>query len=594
VTVRREIIGPCEPASFLDGRVLLHAGDCLDVLASLPEASVDSVVTDPPYGLQFMGREWDKLWRNKTEADQAYVEATAGTLTSRQRKLPDYSATNPQQMQAWHEAWAREALRVLKPGGFLLAMGGTRTYHRLACAIEDAGFEVRNMVAWLYGSGFPKSLDVSKAIDKAAGAEREVVGEGPFSGRKPKPYSGGSALNISVDDPRCGHPITAPATDAAKQWEGWGTDLKPALEPICVARKPLSEKTVAANVLKHGTGAINIAATRVKGAAEPWAKEQFLCVSCAELADQSVKRETLETRVYSATKNVEPTMRERARQNHADTNRMDIGCSNGMKAGDTNISLSTGKYGKTQMDLSPTIAISTTSTRIAATTDLKTCDSCGKPITDDITIKNIIAAKSVLPPRLTAQERGDGGAARWPANVVHDGSSEVLELFPEQPPSKVGSGGAFNSGRHGGEADLGSNRTDFIPPIRGHADSGGSAARYFYCAKADQDSRLGSRHPTIKPLDLMQWLVRLVTPRGGTCLDCFAGTGTTGEAAWREGMRAILIEREPEYCADIARRMELAVMPTKRAAVAKTKNKLDKPEDLPLFAPKPEQEDLPL
>lgn len=194
----------------------LHHGDCLEVLRSIPDCSVDSIVTDPPYGLSFMGKKWD------------------------------YDVPSV-------EVWV-ECLRVLKPGGHLLAFAGTRTQHRMAVRIEDAGFEIRDMIAWVYGSGFPKSLDVSKAIDKAAGAEREVVGET----RK------GAQTNSTGRYGAWGDGITptAPATDAAKQWQGWGTALKPALEPITVARKPLVG-TVAENVLQYGTGAINVDGGRV-------------------------------------------------------------------------------------------------------------------------------------------------------------------------------------------------------------------------------------------------------------------------------------------------------------------------------------------
>ena len=197
-------------------------GDCLDVLKELEDNSVDSIVTDPPYGLSFMGKRWD------------------------------YDVPN---VDIW-----KECLRVLKPGGHLLCFAGTRTQHRMAVRIEDAGFEIRDMIAWVYGSGFPKSLDVSKAIDKAAGVEREVLGET----RK------GAQTNSTGRYGAWGDGITptAPATDAAKQWDGWGTALKPALEPITVARKPLIG-TVAENVLQHGTGAINVDGGRVEGGRWP-------------------------------------------------------------------------------------------------------------------------------------------------------------------------------------------------------------------------------------------------------------------------------------------------------------------------------------
>lgn len=198
----------------------IHLGDCRQIIATLDDNSIHSIVTDPPYELGFMGKKWDN-------SGIAY------------------------DVQLW-----TECLRVLKPGGHLLAFGGTRTYHRMACAIEDAGFEIRDSIHWLYGSGFPKSHDVSKAIDKAAGAEREVVSS-VYRGDR----AGTSAGIMGKPVPRI-DTVTAPATDAAKQWAGWGTALKPAHEPIVVARKPLIE-TVAANVQQHGTGALNIDGARV-------------------------------------------------------------------------------------------------------------------------------------------------------------------------------------------------------------------------------------------------------------------------------------------------------------------------------------------
>ncbi len=201
----------------------LYEGDCLEVMKTLPSESVDAIITDPPYELGFMNKKWDNT-------GIAY------------------------NINLW-----KEALRILKPGGHLLAFGGTRTYHRMACAIEDAGFEIRDCIQWLYGSGFPKSMDISKAIDKQAGAKREVIGRNPNSrencNKSNTLYQSGTVGKTDY--------ITAPATLEAKQWEGWGTALKPANEPIVVARKPLSEKTIADNVLKWGTGGINIDGCRI-------------------------------------------------------------------------------------------------------------------------------------------------------------------------------------------------------------------------------------------------------------------------------------------------------------------------------------------
>lgn len=359
----------------------LYLGDCLFWLAMLPDNSVDAVVTDPPYGLSFMGKKWD------------------------------YDVPS--------EAIWRECLRVLKPGGHLLAFAGTRTQHRMAVRIEDAGFEIRDMIAWVYGSGFPKSLDVSKAIDKASGAEREVIGQQVRKNDR-------DANSLKMGRVSDVFDITAPATPEARQWQGWGTALKPALEPITVARKPLVG-TVAENVLAHGTGALNIDGCRV---------------------DASGGRPLIESK--------------------GEDSRNCYG--NGL-SGSRNAGITT--------------------------------------------------------------------EGRWPANLIHDGSDEVVAGFP-------------------GEAD-------------------GSAARFFYCAKAskrDRDEGLGgfgkdttddgrntpidnpylrgkteraNVHPTVKPTDLMRYLCRLVTPPGGTVLDPFMGSGSTGKAAALEGFHFIGMERDADY-----------------------------------------------
>jgi len=254
----------------------------------LPDASIDAVVTDPPYGLEFMGKSWDRLGNIGQTSHQGFAKdkgfkgfrlaSYSGSSNVKCRRCekwqwdhtnrkcecdePDFPNMRAHQgslMQAWHQQWAEECLRVLKPGGHLLAFGGTRTYHRMTCAIEDAGFEIRDCLTWLYGSGFPKSLVVSKAIDKAAGAEREVVGYEGSDGvvRQPR------AMNPNGGDRVAVQTITAPATPDAERWQGWGTALKPAHEPIVLARKPLIG-TVAANVLRFGTGALNIDGCRVE------------------------------------------------------------------------------------------------------------------------------------------------------------------------------------------------------------------------------------------------------------------------------------------------------------------------------------------
>jgi len=366
----------------------------------MPDCSVDAVVTDPPYGLAFMGKRWD------------------------------YDVPSV-------EIWA-ECLRVLKPGGHLLAFAGTRTQHRMAVRIEDAGFEIRDMIAWVYGSGFPKSLDVSKAIDKAAGAEREVVGQ--------RRYGDGHVQNSTKLAPPIGtfqrtqddRLDTAPATPEAQQWAGWGTALKPALEPITLARKSFPS-TVAANVLEHGTGAINV-----------------------------------------------------------------DGC------------------------------------RIAA----------GDGYTENAVTQGVNTAQTSYAPASVRRTFEPSQSGRWPANLIHDGSDEVVGLFPAEARSSCGGGKAANAkaGYSGGF------RPDHDSSASQYYDTG-SAARFFYTAKATKAERQGVTHPTVKPLDLMAYLCRLVTPPGGTVLDPFMGSGTTIKAAIGEGFNAIGIERDPQYFAMAEHRM---------------------------------------
>ncbi|WP_079654946.1 site-specific DNA-methyltransferase, partial [Mycobacteroides abscessus] len=358
-------------------------------------------------------------------------------------------------------AWATECLRILKPGGHLLAFGGSRTWHRLAAAIEDAGFETRDSIAWLYGSGFPKSLDVSKAIDKAAGAERGVVGTHHRHG-------GGSAVSGSMlgslgTDSEL--PLTAPATVAAKRWQGWGTALKPSFEPIVVARKPLAG-TVAANVLEHGTGALNIDACRI------------------------------------------PT---------------------GDKLGGG-----------------------------STTRGQRMKDGWHRPWMDD---PDMVAANAERSRASVARSEELG---RWPTNVVLDEhQAEALDRQTGVLHSGTMRAGTERQPRAGGTIYGADTRTFAAADTYG--DSGG-ASRFFpvfrYEAKAPTSERPnadGVQHPTVKPLDLMRWLVRLVTPVGAVVLEPFAGSGTTAEACILEDRRCIAIEREAEYLPLIVSRLRKPV-----------------------------------
>ena len=329
----------------------------------------------------------------------------------------------------------KEMLRIAKPGAHILAFGGTRTYHRLTCAMEDAGWEVRDCLGWLYSSGFPKSMDISKAIDKKQGAKRaERGGVGDHEGtvdfgmknRCPKcgkPY-------FSANPCTCPREDLIPITDDAKKWHGWGTCLKPAFEPIVLARKPL-EGTVVDNVLKWGVGGLNIDDCRVP--------------SDEPVKIHSPKKETL-----------------------YDSGHKDMGT--------------------------------------------------------------------------WTENRG-----RFPANLIHDGSDEVLEVFPDNV-----KGGTWNRTKGARHFENNGEPTDYV--TGGSDQSVGSAARFFYCPKASKKEKgKDNIHPTVKPIELMKYLVKLVTPKGALVLDPFMGSGTTGVAAIEVGCRFLGIEKEKEYF-DIAER----------------------------------------
>ncbi|MBB3980138.1 DNA modification methylase [Rhizobium azooxidifex] len=469
--------------------VQLHHADCRDVLRGIGDNTIDSVVTDPPYALVSIQKRFGKP--GSAPAKDVYGRGAAGFM-GKQWDTGEVAFSE--------EFWA-EVLRVLKPGGHVVAFSGTRTYHRMAVAIEDAGFEIRDQLGWVYGSGFPKSHDVSRDIDKKGGnplawrafsaAYAEAVKMSTLThsnidralgikssscywarldgrgGMPPRHHwdvvrdmlslppemerlydeavrhdrevrngsVSGSLSSATVEVLSAGTPVTA----ASRQWQGWGTALKPAWEPICLARKPLIG-TVAENVLEHGTGAINIDGSRVPGGNE----------------------HTL---------------------------------------------------------------------------------------------------------------------GRWPANIVHDGSDEVISAFPDTKSGNRKAGEYGLMGYHGAD-------TAPMPAIDGDS---GSAARFFYCAKAsraDRDAGLfgfepkadtahrrtnletadrphlrgltkrANTHPTVKPTSLMQWLCRLITPPGGVILDPFMGSGSTGKAAVLEGFQFVGCEREDEY------------MPVARARIA--------------------------
>jgi DNA modification methylase len=406
----------------------LLLGNCLGRLKELKDNSVDAIVCDPPYGLSFMGKKWD------------------------------YDVPSV-------EIW-KECLRVLKPGGYLLSFAGTRTQHRMAVNIEDAGFEIRDMIAWVYGSGFPKSLNIGKAVDKLQGNRREIVGRYIAPDGKERGGMPNNLMDIAnnQEGDRKEHKITK----GASEWEGWGTALKPAVEPITVARKPLEKGlNVAQNCLKWGVGGINIDGCRVE------MTEQ----DRAEVKAKANKKDT--------------------------TNNIIKGYGN-----------NTAQYGDWEMS------------------------------------------------------RG-----RFPANLIHDGSEEVVGCFPQTKSGRLGIG--HKSGNNFGVSneDKKPNRIS-----QEYGNDSGSAARFFYCSKASkrernigceglekkanagsyqfrEDGSLDGKptepksnfHPTVKPVALMEYLVKMVSREEQVVLDPFMGSGTTGMACKKLGREFIGIEMMPEY-----------------------------------------------
>lgn len=423
-----------------DGVQLCH-GDALAVLRELANESASAVMTDPPYGLSEIGTG-------------KVVTALTAWLAGDREHVPDGRGFMGRRWDRFvppPAVWD-ECLRVLKPGGHMLVFAGTRTVDLMGLSIRLAGFEIRDTIQWMYGTGFPKSLDVGKAIDKEAGVERKVVGTHYRHG-------GGSAMSESMSGPlgtASELPLTAPATDAARRWNGWGTALKPGHEPIILARKPLTG-TVAANVLEHETGGLNVDGCRVVASGRPHIR------------------------------------------NNGGT-KLDA-CYGSGKNGSTN--LGTTDIGRWP----PNLVLSH-----SALVDPESGEILGDACADGCVEGCVVAELD--------QQSGDRPVARTPSQAV--GSVSIY---------RPGQGGYQRQG-----------------PL--HQDSGG-ASRFYpifrYQAKAPRSERPvidGKSHSTVKPLGLLQWLVRLITPPGGLVLDCFAGSGTTGQAARNEGFPAILIDND--------------------------------------------------
>lgn len=625
----------------------LHLGDCLDVLATMDGASVDAVVTDPPYGIGFMGKAWDSDFetadtpmRRRAEIDA--VNTGAARQGGRQRAGVDYQrrmARDSRDFQAWVEAWASECLRVLKPGGHLVSFGGTRTYHRLAAGIEDAGFEIRDQLAWMFGSGFPKSLDVSKAIDARAGAEREETGRVlSVTGNRSQPspamaQSGLGAVNVGVQE----HRETRPATEEARRWQGWGTALKPGWETILVATKPDPSREpdrIRASLCLLGNriaslSPANPAVNRsVSSEAEhdaavlasaQWSADERANTRAALCAQTDTSRfewaistslntvsswlltlddlceptNTFTTETKSDTTTVLRTLKsclsgvtpltiilaltdpDGSKFNALPVARAFSAVAESMSAtltlsalasaiGDTR----TSSLGEVEPELAPIVLARKPLVGTVAANVLTF--GVGSINIDGCRIGSKGGTTSDGPPNYKNAVYGHGmggapavplDAGRWPANVVLD---ETAGALLDQMSGELPAGVAVNRNRdEDNQSSWFGTRRSQVGDDVGYGDTGG-ASRFFYCAKTDtaerhaglavptlltQDAPERNHHPTVKPIDLMRWLCRLVTPPGGTILDPFLGSGTTGIAAVLEGFGFVGIEREPDYLA---------------------------------------------
>jgi DNA modification methylase len=509
---------------------LLLQGDVREKLREMAENSVDSIVTDPPYGLGFMGKEWDRIGdtsANYTNLDKPHSSQQNFPM-NKGRGRPIAETDGPAQ-QRWHHLWAVEAFRVLKPGGYLLSFGGSRTYHRMASAIEDAGFEIRDQIMWLYGQGFPKSRNISKDIDKMAGAEREVIGTWkPTGTARIKGGSGytveGAAGNYTTAEIRGELPITQPSTNAAKQWDGWGTALKPAHEPIVVARKPLIG-TVAKNVLEFGTGAINIDGCRVGTDAIP-SNQLEEWSGFGELVRPAYTQVMHEGRWPA----------------------------NVLHDGSEEVLEEFAKYGDKS------------SARVSGNPNEPKRGGDSTPIW------------GFSDGRTTHDFRDSGTAARFfkqcrDGEQSADSENEGVVGFKMRPgvrqPVETNPARFFYVAKAGRkDRNEGCDELDAKPLLW---SAGTQNPGSFQAEGTDKSSK--NFHPTVKPTALMRYLIRLVTPPGGTVLDPFMGSGSTGKAAALEGMGFVGIDINPEYV-EIAGKRIGYVIPTGK----------DRPSGTPSYA----------
>jgi len=568
---------------------MIIQGDCIEELKKLKQNSVDAIVTDPPYGLSFMGKKWDKFNDSEEQTHKIYKKGILPTQgKSRAPWLTDKFKEENSNLQIFCASWAKECLRVLKPGGFLLSFGGTRTYHRLVCGIEDAGFEIRDTIMWLYGSGFPKSLNIGKQIDKMGAKDVSWFGKWLREWREknnitqreiaklfPSKTGGLTGcvanweLGLNIPTPEQFTKIcrtfdlpfesieeaereviekrrvqrnssswetdkgmlaigeqnfdkTIPATKEAKEWEGWGTALKPACEPIVVARKPLSEKNVALNVLKWGTGGINIDVTRIGNEVR---FSQPATSGFANTPEEYINKLPMPKGVGIFLKQA----REKLNLNSNDVAKHFPSKTGGV----------TGCIWNWENEIN------------------RPLPKQWEKLKEVLNFDNTYDEEMINPKfEITKNEyKGKEIQGRFPANIILD--EEAGQMLDESVHYTVQKKGkSVHHIVHNGPS------------------------RFFYCAKASKSERnLGcedleekkqdttrkeenpggdnprnrgvnlrkNNHPTVKPIKLMEYLIKLVSREGATVLDPFLGSGTTGIACVKLNRMFIGIEKEEEY-----------------------------------------------
>jgi len=440
----------------------LLVGNCLTTLKNLPDDSIDSIVTDPPYEIGFMGKGWDST-------GIAY------------------------NVELW-----KECLRVLKPGGHLLSFGATRSYHRMAVAIEDAGFEIRDSIHWTYGSGFPKSMNISKAIDKQAGAERKVVGFRDVPDQRGGRINSEATAENGVQTRNV--PITTPATDAAKKWDGWGTALKPSHEPIVVARKPL-DGTVADNVQQHGTGAINIDATRVGSET----------ITINGQGNDNLFHGNFSGEIDNPTR----------------TGRFPAN------------TLLTHNYDCQQTGTTSQTVVTTSGKGFAGSFEGGTNDNGG-------------AAQTFSSPTWSC-------TPSCPIELLDQQQEEVSRFFHNSQWSVADDLSPFIYQAKPGKKERNAG-LDGLPEQRPDERTETGMGTFEEKGVAKQSNF----HPTVKPVELMRYLIKMVTPPNGVVLDPFLGSGTTAVAATLEGYAWKGCELTADYLPIIKGRITWAVAEKKK------------------------------